>query len=65
MQVGLHPPGLNPAVAPVGGPEADSATFWVAPALNVAVIVVTPVFPGVTEMVPEFESPWTQRFRHH
>ena len=56
VQVGLHAPGLNPAVAPLGSPAAENDTLWVAPAVRVAVIVLEPAPPWVTVMVPEFAS---------
>ena len=54
-QVALHVPGLNPAVAPLGSPEAENETVWVEPAVRVAVIVLEPDAPGVTVMPPEFD----------
>ena len=38
--VGLHDPGENDAVAPVGSPEAESVTDCVVPEIRVAVIVL-------------------------
>ena len=39
-QVGLHDPGENEAVAPVGRPEAENVTACVVPETSVAVIVL-------------------------
>ena len=39
-QVGLHDPGENEAVAPVGKPEAENVTACVVPETSVAVIVL-------------------------
>ena len=54
--VGLQAPTENPAVAPLGSPEAEKDTAWVAPEVNVAVMVEAPEAPAITEMPPEFVS---------
>jgi hypothetical protein len=58
--VGVHAPGLNPAVAPLGSPETKKETLWVEPAVRVAVIVLEPEPPKrletFTVMSPEFVS---------
>ena len=40
---------------PEGRPETESVTFCFAPFVSVAVIVVIPDCPCVTERLPEFE----------
>src|SRR5262245_2354442 len=50
VQVGVHPSGLNDAIAPLGKPEAERATFCVGPPISVAVIVVEPAAPCMTTM---------------
>jgi hypothetical protein len=55
-QVGLHDPGENAAVAPVGRPEADNDTDCAVPETRVAVIVLVADCPGTTVLFPPFES---------
>jgi hypothetical protein len=43
--VGLHDPGENAAVVPVGMPEAENATGCVVPETSVAVIVLETAWP--------------------
>jgi hypothetical protein len=52
VQVGLHVPGLNAAVAPLGSPEAVNDTLCAVPDVRVAVSVVLPDAPCVTVMLP-------------
>jgi hypothetical protein len=55
-QVGLHDPGENAAVAPVGRPEADNDTDCAVPETSVAVIVLVACCPWTTVLFPPFES---------
>jgi hypothetical protein len=56
VQVGLHAPGLNAAVAPLGNPEAANDTLCAVPAVRVTVSVVLPDAPWVTVIAPELVS---------
>ena len=55
-QVGVHVAALNAAVAPPGSPEAARLIAWVVPACSVAVIVVAPLLPWATKIVPALLS---------
>jgi hypothetical protein len=54
--VGLHDPGENAAVAPVGRPEAANDTDWEVPETRVAVIVLDTDCPWTTVLFPPLES---------
>ena len=55
VQAGAQLVGENEAVAPVGRPERENVTDWLAPEERDAVMVPAPVVPWVREMVPELE----------
>ena len=54
VHVGLQEGAEKLAVAPLGRPEALRLTAWVVPVRRVAVIVLVPLLPWRTLMVPEF-----------
>src|SRR5437762_2790081 len=56
VHAGLHDVVLNPAVAPLGTPEAENVTGCVVPACKVAVIVVVPPLPCTAEIGPALPS---------
>jgi hypothetical protein len=56
VQVGVHAPGLNAAVAPLGSPAAVNDTLCAAPEVRAAVSVVLPDAPWETVMLFVFVS---------
>ena len=54
--VGLHEPTEKLAEAPLGSPDTEKDTLWVAPDVSVAVMVEVPEAPWVTVTPPEFVS---------
>ena len=54
-EVGLDGLLVSDEDAPVGKPETERLTGWVAPAVKVLVTVFEPELPAWTEMLPEFE----------